>query len=266
MEPDGTRVVSPVRTVTRTTPTPLVNNVTVAGSLQSEIWLPRLTGIRPAPPATSPSTRTTVCGKAPSRSRSTGADYEFKVAINDCWDINYGAGGAAGGENIPLTSAARHHSRHLRLGSGVAHRDPHAEQLKSGPACKNAGGIPRRSLLLNGSLWLCGADARSCGTPLQRSPLIFAETAPDTMILTSFQRPLQACVPDLTSPADLLGLFYLEKGRAGIPNWEEQLRVLVQASGPVAPIHWRYAPNWLLWALGVGPRRMGKRLVLYTEA
>ena len=86
------------------------------------------------------------------------------------------------------------------------------------------------------------------------------------MILTSFQRPLQACVPDLTSPADLLGLFYLEKGRAGIPNREEQLRVLVQASGPVAPIHWRYTPNWLLWALGVGPRRMGKRLVLYTEA
>ena len=85
------------------------------------------------------------------------------------------------------------------------------------------------------------------------------------MILTSFQRPLQACVSYLASPADLLGLFYLEKGRAGIPNWEEQLRVLVQASGPVAPIHWRYTPNWLLWALGVGPRRMGKRLVLYTE-
>ena len=125
--------------------------------------------------------------------------------------------------------------------------------------------VSLRRLAAGRSPELCGADSRACGTPLQCSPLIFAETAPDTMILTSFQRPLQTCVPDLTSPADLLGLFYLEKGRAGIPNWEEQLRVLVQASGPVAPIHWRNTPNWLLWALGVGPRRMGKRVVLYTE-
>jgi alpha-amylase len=36
-EPDGTRVVSPVRTVTRTAPAPLVDSVTLVGSLQSEI-------------------------------------------------------------------------------------------------------------------------------------------------------------------------------------------------------------------------------------
>lgn len=36
-EPDGTRVISPVRTVTGTAPQPLVDSVTVAGSLQSEI-------------------------------------------------------------------------------------------------------------------------------------------------------------------------------------------------------------------------------------
>jgi len=57
------------------------------------------------------------------------------------------------------------------------------------------------------------------------------------MILTSFQRPLQACVSYLATPADLLGLFDLEKGRAGISDREEQLRVLIQAGGPVAPIH-----------------------------
>ena len=39
-EPDGTRVVSPIRTVTRTAPQPLVNSVTVAGSLQNEIGCP----------------------------------------------------------------------------------------------------------------------------------------------------------------------------------------------------------------------------------
>jgi hypothetical protein len=102
---------------------------------------------------------------------------------------------------------------------------------------QNAGELSRRSLLLNEAFGLCGADACSRGAPLQRSPLVFAEAAPDTMILTSFQRPLQACVPDLAPPADLLGLFNLEKGWAGIPDREEQLRVLVQTSGPVAPIH-----------------------------
>jgi hypothetical protein len=124
----------------------------------------------------------------------------------------------------------------VRLGSGVAHRDPHTEQL-SVSTCKNAGEFSRRSLLLNEAFGLCGADARSRGAALQRSPLVFAEAAPDTMILTSFQRPLQACVPDIASPANLLGLFNLEKGWAGIPDREEQLRVLVQTSGPVAPIH-----------------------------
>ena len=39
-EPDGTRVVSAVRTVTRTAPEPLVHSVTVAGSLQSEMGCP----------------------------------------------------------------------------------------------------------------------------------------------------------------------------------------------------------------------------------
>ncbi len=29
-------------------------------------------------------------------------EYEYKVALNDTWDVDYGAGGAAGGANIPL--------------------------------------------------------------------------------------------------------------------------------------------------------------------
>ena len=57
------------------------------------------------------------------------------------------------------------------------------------------------------------------------------------MILTRLQRPLQACVPDVASPTDLLGLFYLEEGRSGIADWEEQLRVLIQTGGLMAPIH-----------------------------
>jgi hypothetical protein len=30
-------------------------------------------------------------------------DYEYKVAIDDSWDVNYGAGGVAGGSNIPIS-------------------------------------------------------------------------------------------------------------------------------------------------------------------
>ncbi|MEZ4719815.1 MAG: alpha-amylase family glycosyl hydrolase [Caldilineaceae bacterium] len=40
---------------------------------------------------------------------ATGAlpagDYQGKVAINESWDENYGAGGAAGGDNIPFSAA-----------------------------------------------------------------------------------------------------------------------------------------------------------------
>ena len=32
--------------------------------------------------------------------------FEYKVALNDSWDVNYGAGGAPGGANIPLNLAA----------------------------------------------------------------------------------------------------------------------------------------------------------------
>jgi hypothetical protein len=29
--------------------------------------------------------------------------YEYKVAIGNSWDVNYGAGSAAGGSNIPIS-------------------------------------------------------------------------------------------------------------------------------------------------------------------
>ena len=106
---------------------------------------------------------------------------------------------------------------------------------------------PAFSVLLDESLRLGGTDSRSRGAALQRPALVLTQTAPDTMILTSFQRPLQACVSNLASPADLLGLFNLENGRASVPNREEQLRIFVQTGGLVAPIHGR---NTLLLMLG----------------
>jgi hypothetical protein len=103
-EPDGTHVVSAVRTVTRVNPLPLVDSVTVAGSLQSEIgcagdWDPAC--------ATSHLTFDTSDGLWRATFPFSGAagTYAWKVAINDSWDVNYGAGGAAGGSDIMIDIA-----------------------------------------------------------------------------------------------------------------------------------------------------------------
>jgi alpha-amylase len=100
-EPDGTQVISPIRTVTRTAPTPLVNSVTVAGSLQSEVgcsddWLPDC--------AASHLTFTATNGGVWEATFEIPAgNYEYKVAIDDSWAVNYGAGGARDGANITLS-------------------------------------------------------------------------------------------------------------------------------------------------------------------
>jgi alpha-amylase len=99
-EPDGTRVVSPVRTVTRTAPTPLVGSVTVAGSLQSEMGCPQ--DWQPAC-AASHLTFNRNNGLWEGTVQIPAGTYEYKVAIDDSWDVNYGAGGAAGGSNITFT-------------------------------------------------------------------------------------------------------------------------------------------------------------------
>ncbi|HET9779574.1 MAG TPA: alpha-amylase family glycosyl hydrolase [Propionibacteriaceae bacterium] len=99
-EPDGTQVSSPIRTVTRTAPTPLVNSVTVAGSLQSEIgcpedWLPNCA-------ASHLTFKATNGGVWEGTFPLPAGTYEYKVAIDDSWAVNYGAGGARDGANMML--------------------------------------------------------------------------------------------------------------------------------------------------------------------
>ena len=101
-EPDGTRVVSPVRTVNRVAPVPLVPSVTVAGSLQSEMGCPA--DWDPACDA-SDLTFDTSDGLWKKTVTLPAGSYEWKVAVNNSWDVNYGAGGAAGGSNLALTLA-----------------------------------------------------------------------------------------------------------------------------------------------------------------
>jgi alpha-amylase len=110
-EPDGTRVVSEVRTVNRVAPQPLVRSVTIAGSMQSELGCP------PRPPVTDNGDWDPACaathltfepveptGRWRATFRLPEGSYEYKVAINDAWDVSYGAGG--GGNNVVLTVPA----------------------------------------------------------------------------------------------------------------------------------------------------------------
>jgi alpha-amylase len=89
-----------VRTVNRVAPQPLVNSVTIAGSMQSELGCPA--DWDPACAAThltfEPVEPT---GVWRATFRLPEGSYEYKVAINDSWTVSYGAGG--GGNNITLT-------------------------------------------------------------------------------------------------------------------------------------------------------------------
>ncbi len=88
----------PVAAVADHTPTPSV--VALVGSLQSELgcpgdWQPECPQTRLAPVAGSPELwRGTFDVPA--------GTFAYKVALNGSWDENYGAGGAAGGSDIPL--------------------------------------------------------------------------------------------------------------------------------------------------------------------
>jgi glycosidase len=89
---------APVR-VTTAKPTPAVDSVTVAGSLQSELgcpadWDPACADTHLAFDDTD--------GQWHGTFTLPAGSYEWKVAIDDGWDTNYGAGGASGGSNLVL--------------------------------------------------------------------------------------------------------------------------------------------------------------------
>ncbi|SNT64250.1 alpha-1,6-glucosidases, pullulanase-type [Asanoa hainanensis] len=82
--------------------TPLPSQVTLVGSLQSELgcpgdWQPECAQTALAPVAGSP-------GLFRASFTVPAGAFEYKVALNGSWDENYGAGGAPGGANIPLTA------------------------------------------------------------------------------------------------------------------------------------------------------------------
>src|SRR5690606_17710898 len=86
-----------------------------------------------------------------------------------------------------------------------------------------------------------GADGHPTAT-LQQAPLVLAQSPPHAGVLAGLERPAQALLGDRATPADRLGLLDLQESRAGRPDREEQLRVLIAAGGMVAPVHGGYAP------------------------
>jgi len=82
--------------------TPVPGTVTLVGSLQSELGCP---GDYWDPACAA--THLTYDGNDDAWQGTfslPAGSYEYKVALNDSWDENYGAGVAPGGANIPITA------------------------------------------------------------------------------------------------------------------------------------------------------------------
>jgi hypothetical protein len=84
---------------------------------------------------------------------------------------------------------------------------------------------------------LDGLGAQSSATALERTSFIFRQSAPDAGILASLERPRNTWFGYRATPADCLRLIDLEKGWAGVADWEEEFGVFVTASSAVAPVH-----------------------------
>src|SRR3954452_9058009 len=74
-------------------------------------------------------------------------------------------------------------------------------------------------------------------TALQCASLVLGESTPDAGVLAGAQGPVQARLHHRAAAAHGLGLLDLHDCRAGRPDREEQLRILVPAERAVAPVH-----------------------------
>src|SRR5579859_7494529 len=94
--------------------------------------------------------------------------------------------------------------------------------------------------------------ASAGGAALESAALILAHAAPDTRVLSGLERPLEALVDYVATAAYGFRVFDLQQCRPGVPDREEQLRVLIAARGAVAPVHRPYSSR-------VSPGRGGVR-------
>jgi hypothetical protein len=96
--------------------------------------------------------------------------------------------------------------------------------------------------------------------------LVFGGTAPDPVHLAGGQRELQALAAHPALGADLLCPGYLVPGRPVGGDWEEKLRVRLQAGGrlpPVTPLLWRRPP--LVGYLGNNHKQTPESVLSYPH-
>ena len=72
--------------------------------------------------------------------------------------------------------------------------------------------------------------------PLERAPLVFAQTAPNAVVLIGVERAFQTRVNHLAGTANGLGFFDLLIGGTGVADREKQFRILIPARGLGSPI------------------------------
>src|SRR5699024_931996 len=100
------------------------------------------------------------------------------------------------------------------------------------------------------------ASASSAGArvaALEGAALVLGQPAPDARVLTGLESELEACSHDVALLAHRLRLLDLRDRRSGVPDREEQLGIMVEALGTVAPVHrpslfpGRHAPPRRAW-------------------
>ena len=85
--------------------------------------------------------------------------------------------------------------------------------------------------------------AGASGATLESATFVFAQTAPDSGILTGLEGPLQAGLCDFTAATDSLCFLNLEQRGSGVADREEELRILIEACCTVSPIHGDLSTN-----------------------
>ena len=180
--------------------TPLPGTVALVGSLQSELgcpgdWQPECPQTRLAPVDGSPGVfRATFAVPA--------GDYRYKVALNNSWDENYGAGGAPGGADIAITAP----------GGSVTFTYDHATHVISDDTPRPLGGVQGAHWLRRGLIaWRPPAGAQSFrlhaapegGLGLQDGAITGGTSQPLTLDPAGLPADVRADFPHLASYAAL---------------------------------------------------------------
>ena len=186
----------PVSALADHTPTPSV--VALVGSLQSELgcpgdWQPEC-----------PQTRLDPVPGSPDLWRATfdvpAGTYAYKVALNNSWDENYGANGAAGGSDIPLRAP----------GGPVTFTYDHRTHVISDDAPRALGAQAGAHWLAKGVIaWDAGDQpqertyrlysARDGGMTLDHGQVVGGTAMPLTYDPDGLPKPLQRKFPHLAS-------------------------------------------------------------------